>query len=209
MDAFIGSFEFFNARTGKLTASRMSVARDFLANGKESKARAGYKKTILAERMTDMVAQNYVNAAMQHGIANEDDAKAAYTRSTGNVVQPCGFYDHFDIDNFGATPDGLIGSDGLIETKCPETTTHISWMLAGVVPDQHKDQMLAQIACTGRSWVDFVSYDPRIKDPKRQLFIRRFTPTAEEIAEVEEAARQFLAEVDAMFDALMAVEVSA
>jgi hypothetical protein len=208
MDPFVGSFQFFNARTGKLTASKMSVARKFLAKGGESVERANYKKSLVAERMTDIVTQNYVNESMKFGLENEDDAKAAYTRATGRVIHPCGFFDHFDIDNFGATPDGLVDPDGLIETKVPETTTHIAWMAAGVVPEQHKDQMIAQCACTGRSWVDFVSYDPRIKDPKRQLFIRRFTPTAEEIAAVEDAARQFLAEVDALFDAVNASEAA-
>lgn len=207
MSAFVGTFEFFSARTGKLTASRMKDAMAFKLDGKEKADRLDLKKQILAERMTDSVVPHYVNKSMVWGLEQEDNAKAMYTRVTGRQIAACGFYDHFDIDNFGATPDGLVGSDGLIETKCPETTTHISWMMAGVVPEDHKPQMIAQIACTGREWVDFVSYDPRIKDPKRQIFIRRFTPTADDVAKVEDAARQFLAEVDQLF-ALISAEAA-
>lgn len=203
---FVGTFEFFTARTGKLTASRMAIAMEFLKNGKESAARARLKKEIVAERLTDSVVRHYVTDSMRWGSAEEDDAKAMYTRVTGRRVEDCGFYDHFDIDHFGATPDGLVGSDGLIETKCPETTTHIGWMLAGAVPDEHKPQMLVQLACTGREWVDFVSYDSRIKDPKRQIFIRRFSPSRDDIDAIEQAARGFLAEVDAMFDSIASLE---
>lgn len=208
-DPFVGTYAFFNARTGKLTASRMAVAVDFKKGGDETEKRLSLKKALVAERLTDIVVQNYVSDSMKWGIATEDEAKEAYTRATGRVVMPCGTLDHFDIDNFAATPDGIIGSDGLLETKCPETTTHIAWVLAGVVPEQHKPQMLAQIACTGRAWVDFVSYDPRIKDESKRLFIRRFTPTEAEVEAVEEAARKFLAEVDAMFEAISKTPMAA
>lgn len=209
MDPFVGTFEFFAARTGKLTASRMELAMEFLKNGKESAERAKLKKELVAERMTDSVVSRFVNDSMRWGLETEDDAKAAYTRLTGRRVEPCGFYDHFDIDNFGATPDGLIGPDGLIETKCPETTTHVGWMMEGGVPAKHKRQMIAQVCCTGREWVDFVSFDPRIKDPKRQIFVRRFVPTAEEIEEVEIAARLFLREVEELFQLVTSIEVVA
>src|SRR6185436_9633504 len=118
---------------------------------------------------------------------------------TGNLVMPTGFYDHPRIDMFGGTPDGLLAPDGLIETKCPTPGKFIDWVIAGVVPEEHKPQMIANCVCAGRAWCEFVAYDPRIKDAKRQIFIRRFTPSAEEIAAVEAAAEQFLRELDAMF----------
>lgn len=210
-DAFVGTFAFFNARTGKLTASRMATAMSFKKTGDkgETAARADLRKNILAERMTDIVTQHYVNDAMRWGSDTEDEAVEAYVAATGNEVQECGTFDHYDIDNFAATPDRLVGRDGLLETKCPTTSTHLEWMAAGVVPEEHKPQMIAQIACTGRAWVDFASYDPRIKDPGKRLFIRRFTPTEAEIEAVESAARQLLAEVDAMFDAITATPVAA
>ena len=72
----------------------------------------------------------------------------------------------------GASPDGLVGTDGLLEIKCPFTATHIDTLLSGKVPDRYKTQMQWQMACTGRQWCDFVSYDPRLPEPMR-LFITR------------------------------------
>jgi hypothetical protein len=90
----------------------------------------------------------------------------------------------------------------VIEFKCPQTTTHVSWLLAGGVPDQHKPQILAQLACSGREHAVFVSYDPRVRDPRKQLHIVEWTPKREEVEEIEEHARKFLAEVEAMFEQL-------
>jgi predicted phage-related endonuclease len=139
---------------------------------------------------------------MVWGQDTEPDCKSAWEAHTGQFIAPCGLYDHPEIDNFAATPDGLIGSDGLIECKCPTSPTFTGWLLAGVVPEQHMPQMAAQLLCTGRKWVEFVAYDPRVKDPTLRLFVRRFEPTTEYLGKVEEAAMQFLAEVDSMWEQL-------
>jgi len=207
--SFSGTAEFFSARLGKLTASRMAAAMDFTAKGLDTAKRAKLKKDLVAERMTDIVMSNFVSDAMRWGLETEADAKAAYTRATGNQVADCGVFDHYDIEWCAATPDGLVNDDGLLETKCPETATHIGWMMAGVVPEEHKPQMLLQLACTGRQWVDFCSYDPRIKNPAQQLFVRRFYPKPEEIEMVEDAARLFLDEVEALFELVTTTEVVA
>jgi hypothetical protein len=136
----------------------------------------------------------------------EEEARELYAAVKGVELMPGGFVPHRSIAWFGASPDAFVGHDGLLETKCPRTTTHIDYMLAGVVPDFYKPQMLAQLACTGRKWCDFASYDPRIQDPKRRLFVRRFTPTPAAIEDIENAARQFLAEVEAMWEILTTTE---
>jgi hypothetical protein len=118
------------------------------------------------------------------------------------MLMPCSFITHPLIEFFGATPDALISRDGVAEFKCPNTTTHIGWILAGGVPAQHRPQILAQLACTGRERAVFVSFDPRIKDERRQLFIVEWTPERSEIEAVEEHARKFLAEVEQMFQQL-------
>ena len=196
-----GSAQWFQDRIGKLTASNMAMAMSFLKNGGEAKERKDLKIAILAERMTDIIREVYVTPAMQHGTDTEPAAKLAYEAATGAKVMPAPFVEHMAIENFGASPDGLIGTDGLLEVKCPTTAKFIGWMLAGVVPEEHKPQMLAQLACTQRKWVEFVAFDPRMPENKR-LFIRRYEPTAEEIKGVEVAAEKFLDEVDAMFDAI-------
>jgi predicted phage-related endonuclease len=190
-----------SARCGKLTGSKMADAMDFLKNGQSSEKRTRYIYEILAERMTGDSVNHVVTEDMLWGEDHEDDAVDCFVEMTGRDVQRSRFYDHPEIENFGATPDREI-DDGLIEVKCPRTTTHLKWRLAGCVPEQHKPQMLAQLACTGRKWVGFISYDPRIKDQRLQLFMAKYIPEPEQIANIEKAARQFLSEVDKMWEQL-------
>lgn len=190
-------------RAGKLTASRMRDAMDFLKSGAPSAKRTQLMRELLAERLTGRSVRHFVTDAMQHGLDCEAEAIAAYEAETGEFVTPAGFYDHPRIEYCGATPDGLL-SGGLIETKAPTTPTFVEWTMAGVVPEEHKPQMCMQLACTGRTWCEFVAFDPRIRDPRKRLFVRRYQPAAEEIAKVEAAAETFLAELDAMFDAFTA-----
>jgi putative phage-type endonuclease len=190
-------------RTGKLTGSRMADAMDKTKAGKSSAARTKLMHEILAERLTGDVVPHFVNDFMRWGLEQEPAAKDAFEVATGSLLIPCGFIDHPEIGDFGSTPDNLLDRDAVVEFKCPQTTTHIAWKLAGEVPEQHRPQILAQLACTGRTRAVFVSFDPRVP-PKSQLFIREWTPKAEEVAAVEQAAREFLAELDAMWEVLTA-----
>ena len=205
-----GTGEWFNARTGKLTASRMRAAMSYLKQSdkdkeagkpKEDKAeRKNLKIEILCERMTGDIMDKFVNQAMQWGIEKEPEAKAAYESKTGRIIRDVGFIDHPRIQFCGASPDGFV-DDGLVEIKCPTTATHVGWILDGGIPEEHKAQMTLQAAVTGRIWVDFVSYDPRMPEAQ-QLLVRRFYPTAGEIAEIEAEAEKFLAEVEALFETI-------
>lgn len=197
VEALAGTPNWFAARRGLLTASRMNDALAVLKNGKPSESRRKLMFELLAERMTGAAVDHYVTPAMQWGIDNQADAISAYEAETGELVGPEVFVLHPEIDWFGATPDGLVGADGLLEVKCPTTPKHLAWIVAGEVPDEHRLQMLTQIACTRRQWVDFVSFDPRVKG-KAQLFIKRYEPAREEIEKIEAGVREFLAELDAM-----------
>lgn len=197
VEAIAGTNQWHAARRGCLTASRMADAIAVLKNGKPSEARRKLMFDLLAERMTGNAVDHFVTPAMQWGIDQQAAATAAYEAETGELVGPEVFVLHPSIDWFGATPDGLVGSDGLIEIKCPTTPKFLAWRIAGEVPEEHRPQMLAQLACTGRRWVDFAAFDPRVqKGP--QLFIRRFQPERAEIERIEAGARDFLAELDAM-----------
>jgi hypothetical protein len=176
----------------------MKDALDFRKDGNPGADRIKLLKELVAERMTGQNVSHYVTPAMQHGLDYEAEAKREYEKLTGRTVRPCETIDHPFIELLAATPDGLV-EDGLIETKCPTTATHVDWMMGKVVPDIHKPQMLIQLACTGRTWVDFVSYDPRVKDKKLRLFLRRFEPTKEEIDSCVKQAEKFLDEVEAAF----------
>lgn len=195
-------------RAGLLTASRMKDAMDFKKSGEPSERRSKLMRELLAERLTGQSVRHFVTDAMQWGLDTECEAKAAYEAKTGLLIQDCRFFVHPSIANCGATPDGLVGSDGLIEAKCPTTPTFTDWVLAGVVPEEHKPQMILQLRCTRRAWCDFVAFDPRIRNARGQLFIRRFTPTYDEIVNVESAAIQFLEELDSLFDAFVSVQAA-
>lgn len=197
-----GTGGWLKERTGCLTASRMPTALERKKDGTPTKAAEDLVKEILAERMTGDAMRRYVTPEMQRGTEREPDAREAYEIHTGNLVRLVGFIPHPAIEFCGASPDGLIDHDGLVELKCPTTVTHLNYVLNGAVPDDYKPQMLLQLAVTRRSWCDFVSFDDRVKNPKQRLFVVRFEPKQAEIDAIEQAAREFLRIVDNLFDKL-------
>ncbi len=186
------------ARVGLLTGSVFGKAIAKTKDGKWAASRKDLLFEKLAERLTGVAADHFVTPAMQWGLDNEAPAKALLEASQGIFVDKAGFCLHPQIPEWGATPDGFIDTDGVLEIKCPTTKTHLTYLCDKKVPTEYVPQMLAEIACTGRKWALFASYDPRMPLPQ-QLFITRFEPTAEAIAEAEQQARDFLAELEAMF----------
>lgn len=195
-----GTEAWFERRIGKLTASRMA---DVLATTKSgpSASRKNYLAQLVAERLTGTRQESFTNAAIEWGVENEPLARAEYEILTDYSVEQVSFVDHPDIEWCGASPDGLVLDSGLVEIKCPNTATHIEYLLAGKPPAKYVPQMLLQLACTGRKWCDFVSYDPRMPDEHR-LFVVRFEPKRDEILAVEQAAIEFLAEVEQVIQKL-------
>jgi putative phage-type endonuclease len=181
-------------RCGKATASRIS---DIVAKTKTgySTSRVNYMAQLVVERMTNQVGESYSNAAMEWGTENEPFARAAYEVKTGNTVDQVGAIDHPKIAMSAASPDGLIGDDGCLEIKCPNTSTHIDTILGDQPAKKYYDQMQWQMACANRSWCDFVSFDPRMP-AHLQLFVQRIQRNDVYIAELESEVVQFLKEVD-------------
>ncbi len=195
-----GTPEWFALRLGKVTASRVA---DVVAKTKTgySTSRANYAAQLVAERLTNTVQESYTNAAMQWGTDQEPEARVAYEFLSNAAVTEIGFVNHRSILMSGASPDGLVGSEGLVEIKCPNTATHIETLLGGSIPAKYETQMLWQMACTGRKWCDFVSYDPRLPE-HMQTFIKRLQREEARIAELENEVRSFLLEVEQTVRAL-------
>jgi putative phage-type endonuclease len=195
-----GSPEWFAQRLGRVTASRVA---DVVARTKSGwgASRANYMAQIIAERLTGIAAESYTNAAMQWGTDNEAYARSAYEFYQDSAVAEAGFIEHPSIAMSGASPDGFVGNNGLVEIKCPNTATHIDTLLGGSVADKYIVQMLWQMACTGRAWCDFVSFDPRMPEEHR-LFVRRVSRDEDRIAELEKEVRVFLTEIDGKIKAL-------
>lgn len=195
-----GTPQWLAQRCGKVTASRIA---DLTAKTKTgySASRANYLAQLVAERLTGTVAESYSSPAMQWGTETEPLARAAYEVQTGQLVTECAMIQHPTILMAGASPDGLIGDDGLLEIKCPTTNTHIETLISGEADSRYIKQMMWQMACTGRQWCDFVSFDPRMP-ADLQLFIKRVPRDKKLIDELEGEVIKFLAEVDDVINKL-------
>jgi len=205
MDIEQGTPEWFAARLGKATGSRIA---DIIAKTKTgySTSRANYAAQLVCERLTGKVAESFTNAAMQWGTETEPLARAAYEVKTGEMVDQVGFVDHPSIENSGASPDGLVGLFGMLEIKCPNTATHIETLLSQQVPTKYITQMQWQMACAGRQWCDFVSFDPRMPE-NLQLFIKRVEYDPPYVAMLEKEVIQFLMDVEANVNQLRKLNV--
>lgn len=196
--------EWFQQRCGKVTASRVA---DILAKTKTgySASRQNYAAQLVAERLTGTPAESFTNSAMQWGTDTEPAARAAYETATGHFVTEVGFIPHPDIEFAGASPDGLVGDDGLVEIKCPNTATHIDYLLNRKIPSKYEAQMAWQIICTGRQWCDWVSFDPRMPE-HLQLLVIQYMPTEEYLQEITKEVVSFLDEVEDTVEKLQALE---
>ena len=188
-----GSPEWHLERLGLVTASRVA---DVIARTKSGPAasRAAYMSTLVAEQLTGNSAESYTNASMQWGTEHESEARRAYSLETDVTVEEIGFARHPRLKS-GASPDGLVGDDGVLEIKCPNTHTHIGTLLAEKVPKKYITQMQWQMVCTERSWCDFVSYDPRLP-LEMQLFIKRIARDDDYISTLEDEVEKFIIELD-------------
>ena len=189
-----GTLEWHQLRLGKVTASRVA---DILAKTKTgpSASRGNYLIELALQRVTKAIEESYTNSAMEWGIQTEPQARVAYEVKTNNFVDQVAFIDHPTIANFGCSPDGLVGSDGLIEIKCPNSATHWSYIKDNAPPNKYFIQMQAQMAVTGAKWCDFVSFDPRMPE-RSQLLIVNVPRDPEFISSMEEEIKQFLSEVE-------------
>ena len=192
-----GSPEWFAMRAGKVTASKVSDVMSAITT-------AGYKNylaDLVVERLTGNKTESFTNAAMQWGVDQEPIARAEYEVKTGNFVDQIAFVDHPTIANFGCSPDGLVGDDGLIEIKCPNTATHIDYVMQDKVPTKYIPQIQCQLAVTGRKWCDFVSFDPRLPDGL-QILIVRLKRDDKYIEKLETRVVKFLDEVNSAVNGL-------
>lgn len=187
------STEWFAARCGRVTASRIA---DVLAKTKAGwgASRANYAAQLVAERLTGTVQEAFANEAMRWGTEKEPDARNAYSFRHDVDVEEIGFVTHPKIPMSGASPDGLVGADGLVEIKCPSTATHIETLSLAKIPDKYVLQMQWQMACTGRKWCDFVSFDPRMPETMR-LFVQRLEFDDQRVGEIEREVISFIADI--------------
>ena len=197
-----GSEEWHKARLGHITASHIS---DVMAKGKgkeESLTRYKYKIKLVVERMTGVSASDgYTNTAMEWGVEQEQFACMAYEAHQETFLNRTGFWLHQTVDWLGVSPDRLVGDDGLVEVKCPNTSTHVQYLLNREIPTNYYNQIQCQLWVTNRAWCDFVSYDPRLPQRKQLLIIRAIRDN-QLIAQMQEEVQKFLGEVEDLINKL-------
>ena len=193
-DIIQGSPEWHELRLGKVTASRVA---DILAKTKTgpSASRQNYLIELALQRTTKTIEPSYTNAAMEWGTQTEPLARSAYENARNLLVKEVGFINHPRIEMSGASPDGLVADDGLVEIKCPNTATHIDTLLSGKVPTKYITQMQWQMLCCQRKWCDFVSFDNRLPE-HLQLFVQEVEFDPEYCAMLEKEVVLFLTELD-------------
>ena len=191
-----GTKEWHDARLGKVTASRINDVLAWTKKG-ESVSRARYREELARQRITGERVEIPQNHHMERGITLEPVARKEYELATDTLVTEVGFYDHPTIQMTGASPDGVVGDDGLIEIKCPTEVNHLATIVNGEIPPRYFSQIQWQLACTNRQWCDYVSFC--LDAPNNlQLFISRVYRSDDWIEETEKEVIKFLAEVDAL-----------
>jgi len=196
------SEEWFQARLGKVTASRVADVLAKIKSG-ESASRRNYKIQLVSERLTGEKQETYVNQAMQDGIDREQFARDRYVQEHGEVEE-VGFVKHPTLEA-GASPDGMVGDDGILEIKCPMGSTHTETLMTQDIPSKYVPQVQFQLLVTGRKWCDFVSYNPMFPE-NLQVFVRRVFSNKEYQKELEDEVKQFLNEVDDVINKLKEIE---
>jgi len=201
IDVEQGTPEWFAARLGKVGASMVADATARTKTGWGS-SRANLAARLVAERLTGNLTETFKSEAMKWGNDQEPAAREMYAFVHGAEVRKVGLVLHPTIDMACASPDGIVGDAGLVEIKCPNTATHISTLLGGSIDGGYAKQMQWQMACTGRQWCDFVSFDPRMP-AEMQLHVTRIDRDPVMICELEKQVSEFLAEVDATVSRLV------
>jgi len=197
LDMEQGTPEWLQARCGLVTASKISDVMSKGRGSSPSATRATYMGQLIAERLTGNPTAGFTNSSMDWGSETEPQARAEYTMRTGNMVDEVGFVPHPTLAKAGASPDGLVALDGLVEIKCPNTATHITSLLGGSIKNGYRLQMQWQMACTGRKWCDFVSFDPRMPDDMA-YHCKRIERDNAEITAITTAVSTFDAELEAL-----------
>ena len=183
----------FSDRLGKVTASRIADMRKRTQKGWAA-SRKEYMADLIAERLSGEHIPGGTGAARRWGQEIEPEAKRAYEFYRDAEIVDVGFVPHSVIADAGTSPDGLVGEDGLVEFKCPTVLTHLETLETDEIAPEYIQQMQWQMACTGRSWCDFASYDPRYPEDLK-LYVQRVKRDDDLISEIEKDVREFLEEL--------------
>jgi len=153
-----GSPEWHSCKVGIPSSSNFDKIVD--SKGLPSKQQKKYLNQLAGEKILGYAEGTYQNAAMIRGIELEAQAREVYSFITDQEVEQVGFCITEGKTIYGASPDGIIGKEGLLEIKCPQLSTQVDYLLANELPIEYWQQTQGQLLVTGRKWVDFFSFYP-------------------------------------------------
>lgn len=177
--------EWHEARLGRITASRIYDVISKTAKGAYTSKREDYAYQLAAERLTGLPTRIYTNDAMLWGTAVEPEALEFYAEYYGYSVNQAPFIIHRNMEYVGASPDGIVNDEWLVEIKAPQTNTFLRIKHDKVPPPQYVAQCQLQMAVTGAPKVDLFFYDPRVIDPSKQFILFEIIRDADYIANLE------------------------
>lgn len=184
-----GAPEWHKLRLGVATASNFS--KIVTSTGELSKSINGYALKLATEYFLTEPEETYKSAAMERGTELEPEARQAYSEFSLTKVEEVAFIKS-DCGNYGYSPDGLVGEDGLIEIKCPQDTTHFEYIVDDRLPVEYKAQVQGGLMVSGRKWCDFVSFHPNFREDKK-LFVKRVFRDEDFIAKLQEGIQKAIA----------------
>ena len=190
-----GTEPWFACRLGKPGGSSFSDI--VLQSGKPATGRGKLLYKLAAEILSGERTETYRNAAMARGTELEPLARSAYELITGADVVQVGYVFADENRRWGCSPDGLVGDDGLVEIKCPLAHTHVEYLDRGNLPGTYYHQCQGQLAVTGRTWLDFMSYSPNIRP-----FIIRVARDEEFIAVLIQEVERFCDDLELLVEKL-------
>jgi len=185
-----GEEAWFRVRLGMVTASNFAAV---CAKG-QGKTRKSYMMKLASEQLTGEPEPTYKSDYMEHGSETEDLARHCYEQIMDCNVRQVGFIQLSDY--VGCSPDGLVGDPGMLEIKCPKSTTHVETLERGSMQTCYRKQVQGQLWVAGRQWCDWVSYDPRVLE--WPMFKERVFRDEELIATIKEEVYRFVAELKEM-----------
>lgn len=160
--------------TAQKTADKKKTEHTVQHKSEPTTDRENYMIELIAERLTNSQQDHFVSADMERGLEVEPQAIRAYEAETGLITAPAGWVDVGGL--WGATPDAAVEGNGLLEVKCPRSTTVIKQRyFSGEMEQKYYWQCMAQMVATGSDWCDLLYFDPRFVYPKHQYWCCRIT----------------------------------
>lgn len=202
-----GSPEWFAQRLGRITASNFGALMTLPRSKKDREAGliSETARTYLVKKVSEVLtgmSKEFTTQSMEWGSETEDEARKIYELENMVEVKQIGFAILESNPIVGGSPDGLVGDDGIIEIKCPDSNTFTGYLLGDSIVKGYMAQIQGNLWILDRSWCDFIVYDPRVIREDLRIHIMRVDRDDEYISKIAQAVDRALINYGAMLNKL-------